>query len=313
MVTVEPFVYQKVTAFKERIQMVNKINELVDAVNEGIDPEEVRAIVTEMLADYYDKEEIDEMFDAIDFSPYYTKTEVDEIVDRIDDDIDGLDGRLDTAEDDIIALDGRMDDAETDIGNLEDRMDTAEGDIDSLEDRMDTAEGDIDDLETGKQDVLTAGAGIDITTNVVSLKGWTGHDGTTDATAFAENVSADNVKRIRFTKNVLVMCLSGPDNVAWTSTTFIPKGTEYAKHAPKFFLVGRTDGGAIYSPYLTIEVLGTDTQTHLPTISISSSDYWQDLGATSVRNNYTPVLRDAKYLRGEGNNSANGIYIFYKD
>lgn len=159
MVRVEPFVYQMVTAFKERIQMVSKINEIIDLVNEDVSIEEVRAVVTEMLSDYYDKEEIDEMFDSIDFSPYYTKTEVNAIVDRIDDDVDAVEGRMTTAEGDIDALEGRMD--------------TAEDDIDAVEGRMTTAEGDIDNLETGKQNVLTAGDGIDITSDVISLdNGW---------------------------------------------------------------------------------------------------------------------------------------------
>ena len=57
------------------------------------------------------------------------------------------------------------------ISNLETRMTTAESDIDSLETRMQTAETDIDNLETemdGKQDALTAGAGILLANNVIS-------------------------------------------------------------------------------------------------------------------------------------------------
>ena len=110
MVRVEPFVYQMVTAFKERIQMVSKINEIIDIVNQDVGSDEVRAIVTEMLSDYYDKETIDEMFDSIDFSPYYTKTEVNAIVDRIDGDVDAVEDRVDMAEDDIDALEtGKQD------------------------------------------------------------------------------------------------------------------------------------------------------------------------------------------------------------
>ncbi len=152
MVNVEPFVFQMVTAFKERIQMVSKINEVIDALNETLDPEEVRTIVTEMLSDYYNKEEIDEMFDSIDFSPYYTKTEVNAIVDRIDGDVDTVEGS---------------------VASLADRMDDAETELDNLGGRMSTAEGDIDNLETSKQNVLTAGEGIQIINDAISLnKGW---------------------------------------------------------------------------------------------------------------------------------------------
>lgn len=138
MVKVEPFVYQKMTAFRERIQMVDKINEMIEVLNEGgVDPEEVRAIVTEELSNYYDKAEIDDMFENIDFSPYYTKTEVNTIVERIDGDVDAV-----------------------------------EGDVDALEGRMDTAEGDIDNLETNKQNNLTVGQGLSLTNDEIDLSGW---------------------------------------------------------------------------------------------------------------------------------------------
>ena len=121
MVNVEPFIFQKVTAFKERLQMVDKINEIIEVVNDmDIDPEQIQAMIEEALGDYYTKEEVDELFANIDFSPYYTKTEVDAIVDGV-------------------------------------------------EDRIQVAEDDIDALEISKQDVLTAGDGIDITNNTVSL------------------------------------------------------------------------------------------------------------------------------------------------
>lgn len=105
MVNVEPFIFQKVTAFKERLQMVDKINEIIDAVNSlDIDPEQIQAMIEEALADYYTKEEVDELLANIDFSPYYTKTEVNAIVSRVDGDVDAVEGRLDTAEGDIDAL-----------------------------------------------------------------------------------------------------------------------------------------------------------------------------------------------------------------
>lgn len=107
--------------------MVDKINEIIESVNAGLDPEEVLAIVRTELENYYTKEEVDDLLSQIDLSLYYTKTEVDTIISRVD------------------------------------------GDVDALEGRMDTAEDDIDTLETGKQDVLTVGDGIDITSDVISL------------------------------------------------------------------------------------------------------------------------------------------------
>lgn len=120
MVNVEPFIFQKVTAFKERLQMVDKINEIVDTINTSvISPDEIRQIVENELTDYYDKAEIDQMFSTIDFSPYYTKTEVDAIVSRVDGDVDAVEGRLNTAEDDIDALETNKQDVLTAGTNID--------------------------------------------------------------------------------------------------------------------------------------------------------------------------------------------------
>ena len=66
MVRVEPFFFQMMTAFKERLQMANKINEIIDVLNNGtMDEETVRAMIEEELLNYYPRSEV------------YTKTEVD--------------------------------------------------------------------------------------------------------------------------------------------------------------------------------------------------------------------------------------------
>lgn len=46
--TIEPLTYQKVTAFKERLQLFDKVNELVGVVNEysGIEPDTTYRIIT---------------------------------------------------------------------------------------------------------------------------------------------------------------------------------------------------------------------------------------------------------------------------
>ena len=35
MVIIQPFDYEKITAFKERVQIVNKVNEIIEYLNEG--------------------------------------------------------------------------------------------------------------------------------------------------------------------------------------------------------------------------------------------------------------------------------------
>lgn len=195
MVRVEPFIYQMVTAFKERIQMVSKINEIIDVVNQDVGIDEVRAVVTEMLSDYYDKEEIDEMFDSIDFSPYYTKTEVNAIVSRIDGDVDAV-----------------------------------EGDVDALEGRMTTAEGDIDALETGKQDALTPVVPVTIYNEDDTLK-----IGIKDLTEVQINdVATYNSvnSTIEFLYDVYVSHNWRGNNGTYSSFVLIKKGTALSQSYP---------------------------------------------------------------------------------
>lgn len=124
MVNVQPFVFQRVTAFKERLQLANKINEMIAVLNNTMDPEEVLAIVRAELVNYYTKEEVDELIAGIDFSPYYTKTEVDTIVDRIDDDVDAVEGRVTTAEGDIDNLESNKQNVLTPVSPISIQNDT---------------------------------------------------------------------------------------------------------------------------------------------------------------------------------------------
>lgn len=201
MVNVEPFIFQKVTAFKERLQMVDKINEIIDAVNSmDIDPEQIQAMIEEALADYYTKEEVDELFANIDFSPYYTKTEVDVITDALDD-------RLQVAEGDIDALESNV--------YTKSEVDTI---TDAIEDRVQTNEDDIATLETSKQDVLTAGDGIDITNNTVSLSDWefVPFD---EWTSLMETYSTNGVK---VKEDILLFLDYMPPNDSYKYYNFVP-------------------------------------------------------------------------------------------
>jgi len=107
MVTVEPFFYQKTTAFKERLQMINKINEIVESLNGVYDANQVREYVSNELLKYYTKEEVDNAIASIDFTPYATKTYVNDAIDSIDltpyatnervnEEIETLDNKIDT-------------------------------------------------------------------------------------------------------------------------------------------------------------------------------------------------------------------------
>lgn len=99
--------------------MANKINEIIESINSGLDPAEVLRIVRTELENYYTKEEVDDLIASIDLSPYYTKTEVDAIVSRIDDDVDAVEGRMDTAEGDINNLEQSKQDVLTPVNPIQ--------------------------------------------------------------------------------------------------------------------------------------------------------------------------------------------------
>lgn len=66
---IEPLDYIERTAFKERKEIITKVNEIVEKVNESMDPD-----------DYYTKSEIDGIIgdiDIPDMTNYYTKTQTD--------------------------------------------------------------------------------------------------------------------------------------------------------------------------------------------------------------------------------------------
>lgn len=78
--------------------MVNKINEIIESINSGLDPEEVLRIVRTELENYYTKEEVDDLIASIDLSGYYTKTEVDVIADALEDRIQVAEGDINNLE-----------------------------------------------------------------------------------------------------------------------------------------------------------------------------------------------------------------------
>lgn len=110
MVRVEPFVYQKITAFKERVQMVNKINEIIESLNGVFDENQVKEYVANELLNYYTKEEVDDAIDSIDLSPYATNVRVDNEVetinDRVDKEVETLNNKIDLKQNILSVGDG---------------------------------------------------------------------------------------------------------------------------------------------------------------------------------------------------------------
>ena len=125
MVRVEPFIYQKITAFKERVQMVNKINEIIESLNGVFDESQVKEYVTNELLNYYTKSEVDEAIADIDFTPYATKDYVYNAIADIDFTTYATKDYVDDAIEDIdftpYATNVRVD---NEVETLDDKIDT---------------------------------------------------------------------------------------------------------------------------------------------------------------------------------------------
>ena len=134
MVTIQPLHFEKVTAFKERIQLLNKINEIIAELENYPTETEMSSFVANELTSYYTKEEVDELIAGIDLSDYYTKEEVNTINNLVN------------------------------YYNITQLNATFE----QINDRITSGEETLEDEIAGKQDLLTAGSGISIVDNVIS-------------------------------------------------------------------------------------------------------------------------------------------------
>lgn len=88
MVTLEPFRHERCTAFKERVEIANKVNEVIDYINDDVTPfvEQYESVV-ETVENH--TEEIESLED--DFNTLNTSiSDLEDTVDTIDNDIDSI-------------------------------------------------------------------------------------------------------------------------------------------------------------------------------------------------------------------------------
>lgn len=151
MVRIQPIFYEKVTAFKERMQLLEKINEIIDDINNNSYTKEQ---IDKIFEDYFTKDEIMDIFGNLDLTEYYTKTEINTLLANLD-------------------LSDYYN--KTDVNNLLLGYYT-KPEINLMNQDVNNS---ISSLRTSKQDVLTAGDNITIADNVISAlnkNGWVEYD-----------------------------------------------------------------------------------------------------------------------------------------
>lgn len=250
MVIIEPFEYQKITAFKERVQIISKVNEIVDAINNGdigIQEDEVITLIENELLNYYTKAEVDDAIASIDLSDFYTKSETNGMLSLKRDISDSYNKT-------------EVDSKDTALGN---RIDACENSISML----------IDD----KQDVLTPLDPILIDNNTIFIDKtlWKLCD-TIDWTAYFENNGSPGANNIA-KEDVLVYfaCSDGstrqffyvPKN---STTNFVMIDTNQKLHFIRF---------RDKATYLTARSI-TETTTKIIsrlTERTSATDIWYEL------------------------------------
>ena len=119
---IEPFIYQKTTAFKERVQIISKVNEIIESVNNSMTEEGIRQLIDSKLLNYYTKEEVDDALENIDLSSYYTKTETDNIVTNINSDISEVNTIAEQNQSDIVTINGNIDNIETELDTKQTKL-----------------------------------------------------------------------------------------------------------------------------------------------------------------------------------------------
>ena len=120
MVIIQPFVYEKITAFKERVQIISKVNEIIDTINSGeigISEDEVISLIENKLLNYYTKAEVDNAIASIDLSDFYTKSETNGMLNLKRDISDSYNKTEIDSKDSVLS--NRITENESDIENLE--------------------------------------------------------------------------------------------------------------------------------------------------------------------------------------------------
>ena len=109
--TIQPFTYQASTAFQERVQLADKLNEVIDALNSLGDLPDLENQITELTAKVTELEEsigntdtsLSELENNLNALISEVNTTIKQGISALESEVDGIDARLTTAEDTISA------------------------------------------------------------------------------------------------------------------------------------------------------------------------------------------------------------------
>ena len=104
--TIQPFTYQASTAFQERVQLANKLNEVIDALNSLGDLPDLENQITELTAKVTELEEsigntdtsLSELENNLNALISEVNTTIKQGISALESEVDGIDARLTTAE-----------------------------------------------------------------------------------------------------------------------------------------------------------------------------------------------------------------------
>ena len=105
--TIQPFTYQASTAFQERVQLADKLNEVIDALNSLGDLPDLESQITELTTKVSELEEsigstdtsLAELENQLNSLISEVNTTIKQSISALESEVDGIDARLKTAED----------------------------------------------------------------------------------------------------------------------------------------------------------------------------------------------------------------------
>ena len=132
--TIEPFQFIRTTAFSERVQLANKLNEVIDAVNSIGDLPDLESQITEINSKISELEEsigntdtsLAELENQVNGLISEVNTTIKQSISALESEVDGIDTRLTTAEGTISEHGTEISALESDVEGIDTRLTTAE-------------------------------------------------------------------------------------------------------------------------------------------------------------------------------------------